>query len=92
MPENEQPNRLAQRIANMERAVAALRAEADGSPMPARFTHISPTAFAASQGFKRSWGRALITDNKISAVTIGGRLRIPLDAAIAWVESELKTQ
>ena len=87
-----QNNRVAQRLANLERAVAALRAEADGSPMPARYSHLSPAKFAASQGYGRSWGRALISNGEIAAVTIGGRTRIPLDAAVRWIENELANQ
>lgn len=88
MPENKNGERLAQRISNLERQVAAIKAQADSCPLPLNRQFITPARFGASQSFGRSWGRDKAND--IGTVRMWGRNVIRLDRAIAAVEDELR--
>lgn len=86
MPEDKNNNRLAQRLAKLERAVAALKADAACSPVPESHRYVSFSAFAEALGFSRTWPYGLVESGELRSVKIVGRPRIRFSDAVKWIE------
>ena len=85
---SERNNHLAQRLANLERQVKAIKTQADSCPLPLNRQFVTPARFGKSQAFQRSWGVDKAAE--VGTVQMWGRTVLRLDRAIQAVEDEMK--